>query len=76
MIKFNDKEFDNSFGDVVYPFFTYNGNVDTSKLDNFEYYQLIIYSESYSEPFLLIITVESSYFFVVINISLNAGCAI
>ncbi len=48
-IKFNDKEFDNSFGDVVYPFFTYNGNVDTSKLDNFEYYQLIIYSESYSE---------------------------
>ena len=46
---FNEKEFDNSFGDIVYPIFTYNGNVDTSKLDNFEYYQIIMYAESYSE---------------------------
>ncbi len=48
-ITFNEKEFDNSFGDVVYPFFTYNCNVNTSKMDNFEYYQVLIYSESYSE---------------------------
>lgn len=48
-INFNDKEFDNSFGDIVYPIFTYNSNIDCSKMDNFEYYQVIIYAESYSE---------------------------
>ena len=48
-IKFNTEEYDNSFGDIVYPIFTYNGKVDTTKTDNFEYYQVIIYAESYSE---------------------------
>lgn len=48
-IMFSDNEKENSFGDVVYPFFCYNSYKNCDKIDNFEYYQVIIYSESYSE---------------------------
>lgn len=48
-IKFGGSEKPDSFGDTVYPIFTYNSEKDCSKLDKFEYYQVMIYAESYSE---------------------------
>lgn len=51
-IQFNQKEKSNSFGDIIYPFYSYNANISalqqTKNNDkNFIYYQVMIYSNDY-----------------------------
>lgn len=48
-IKFNSENFDNSFGDIVYPFYSYNANLETENEKDFVYYQITIYSQDYHE---------------------------
>ncbi len=59
-IIWNDNEFDDSFGDVVTPCFSYNSKCSNEEMSTMNYYIVIVYSESKSEIISELSLIEST----------------